>query len=1181
MFPTAPNIQEDFPGKKNQPSDAVALKLIPGDSTVVKKDGATHTISRYYVVPKEYDVNKTNGSDVTNAVTSNSRFGNSMGVGKNFTTVDKNSTSVNVTAVYLKEISEEKNPLNSKRLNPDGSYAIPDIDIRAKPMTNDLVSFSHQLGQGQASGNQVLETDGRMDQNLQSDLQRRERNRENVKLWIKMPPSSYSGKNSKTIKIQKRFVVNPASRIQAGKPVLGSLGYKVNLVPKESQSQIGRESEIYNDMNLNLDIIDTAEANKNPYFEQGANNLDLPLVTEGNNVIQATKIVSVMDGNQNTNGNPQVVNFDAGQNTNPQITFQGRYGFKSKDPHPPINLDDREYFNPDNIIIEDRYRGNEANPNRDFTIEDRIKDFTIEDRQNFPSIIEERQKGDLPWVTEDKQKANLPWIIEDRQKDNLPWIIEDRLKENLPWIIEDRQKGNLPWIIEDRQKENLPWIIEDRKKGNLPWIIEDRQKGNLPWIIEDRHKGNLPWIIGDRQKGKLPWIIEDRQKVNLPWDIEDRHKIEVPWVIEDRQQQDIPWVIEDRKHIKYSPLMYKKQVQGTSGHQISSLGKSQVYHTYIINPTKIMYKDADMQNELLNTLGEYEQNFSPTERNPSASNLMLSMQRPSGSYYKSQVSYSNGGGAQNPSVLVNQPGYFGSHIEAQEDEPDYVGGFTGGTSGSQTNIVSSGVPNGYQSSAVAYAGSGGNPSFYSNQPSYESNVHFGVQKDYSRPVIQGVQSVTKPAIVYNNSPLNTQGTKVHIDLHKNTLPMFTDTEIPLNYGIGLPSQSFETYQKAPQLGIETTSHYQTISPNVGPTPNVHKSSYVQVQNGPVPSSTYSNTFNPSHTDVHAEVYVDRPQGTNVQYNTNPSHISYQTYQGPTVNNVDHFRAQLSPSYKLFSVDNLLKLKDALLKQKQFNRLTVDEDRALSNLYKIDSILLSAAENIGNNGLSKVWYENIFLNGGDVHKHPMHFYIYNLIRQKWLHEILLLLNSNNFNLNILNNPKLISFLSNWQLPTDISKFLELNSIGTSQQNSPYHFEATFGAQNVLPNKDSGYQEIIDSDILDNYATANEGLILSITGFDVGLDAIGIIDILKKYLLYKNYVESQENVIKRGSKIEMFKQIMIFLKEKGYDKGTIVDLIKKLYEAVYKVEATGCSRSQFNDFAQNAYDVIVPVLRRSAQ
>lgn len=106
----------------------------------MKKDGATHTISRYFVVPKDYQANKANGSQiVTTTITSNSRYAKSMDANVNA------SSAVNATFVSLKEETNEKNPLNSKRLNSDGSYTIKDIDIRGKQFTNNLVRFSLNL----------------------------------------------------------------------------------------------------------------------------------------------------------------------------------------------------------------------------------------------------------------------------------------------------------------------------------------------------------------------------------------------------------------------------------------------------------------------------------------------------------------------------------------------------------------------------------------------------------------------------------------------------------------------------------------------------------------------------------------------------------------------------------------------------------------------------------------------------------------------------------------------------------------------------------------------------------------------------------------------------------------------------------------------------------------------------
>ncbi|KAJ8706171.1 hypothetical protein PYW07_010948 [Mythimna separata] len=46
-------------------SEASAVKLIAGDRNVVKKDGATHTISKYYVVPNDFDPNNITNSNTT------------------------------------------------------------------------------------------------------------------------------------------------------------------------------------------------------------------------------------------------------------------------------------------------------------------------------------------------------------------------------------------------------------------------------------------------------------------------------------------------------------------------------------------------------------------------------------------------------------------------------------------------------------------------------------------------------------------------------------------------------------------------------------------------------------------------------------------------------------------------------------------------------------------------------------------------------------------------------------------------------------------------------------------------------------------------------------------------------------------------------------------------------------
>lgn len=738
-----------------------------------------------------------------------------------------------------------------------------------------------------------------------------------------------------------------------------------------------------------------------------------------------------------------------------------------------------------------------------------------------------------------------------------PVIIQSSLLINPNYLEKIKGKPDgynvLTGIVLPKQKEVAREndVYEDTKFNyDVP---DTAEASKLPYRIEDTKINYLPEV---KESNNLSWYIENKAK---PYTIEKKI-VNVPVQLYPSDDSELT-ISDDKIVLDSNQTPLTSTINGIAVK--NKYGKPYLY-TYVINPAKFLYRPPDISSNIIKmNSGKYNKIYdtglesgydisNTYDRKPDSKIVYINA--PSSDRYESGHSLSE----EPRLVYSSEPGYYGAQWKIKKDI-ELSDNYT-----DNNNLYLSAKKLVPKLTVEYNKETLNNPGLlFSNAP-YDSKYKVELEKDYGVPIIQDIGAEYK--IPRPNIPSTPYESKLKGEI---SAPLIDDTEFYINkVKFSKPLNYYESKLKFDKQ----TDNSPILRPNIPSYEYIHKEKEYRL-----PTSTYGGerAINP---DIKPETSEQNAPLLKESFNT------YIQGNRPTYDYVDPLKATITPSYQLFATENLLKLQDAI-KRKQLNPINASQYRALTKLKNINIILLKLAEYLGENEMRNIFY-NV-----QSPQYPLQVYVHNLLQQKWLQNIMLLLYNNNFNFNILNDPRLYSYLKVWRFPINILKFLEATEVSHGTTKTPSDIEKTFNSENVVHhNIDFLDEESETQDDLDNFEPEtvvndlkkhNEGIILSVSGFKARLDANTIIEILKKYLVHQNYVKAQEQTITRGNKIEMFKKIAFFLNEKGYGRRTIIDLIRKLYRAMYTIEVSACSRTQNNDYVQNAYDAILPVLRRSGQ
>ncbi|XP_022828458.1 uncharacterized protein LOC111357895 [Spodoptera litura] len=831
-----------------------------------------------------------------------------------------------------------------------------------------------------------------------------------------------------------------------------------------------------------------------------------------------------------------------------------------------------------------------------------LTDKTID--YNLPGTIEDRIKEDILSTLEGKWGTNQPWTIKKKTSYNLPLIIEDKLGDT-NYIVKKKIYNNIPWTSGDEIVGTGPWHISQlptlsqspttsskqdytiKKTSKQPYhvytyVVHPPAVEASPVSHEKSDLDNILNVKSTKYSTKLEPGIDNIYKlsavsnptgtvhVNKPITYELQHNIGtspntvVPETLQKYSyniESDVaPKTAQNEIHKVYSDVISQNPQdhqplptnQGSTDPKITyeyietNVVTPKTPHDYSLNliPGKV---DPKITHEVTYSID----NNVDTPKTPLDESLIIEpyviSQNPQ-SYTLNLISGSN-----NPKVsheyVYKVKSQIPTHEAPKEDNNNvYSGVIPHNLQDYQLNvnpdIVNPEVTHEYTYNIETNAVTPKTPQDYNLNT--KADAVYSTNKDIVTPVTYEDRSSS----IYSDNVVPNTPQNYNLNINSGVTP-----ETPVDYS---------DVQKGPQ----------DIKPR--PDHNINLPTDFTLLNLPKKQLLHQN---PQYYKLNLEVTKQHPNEDQKYLYENvvkrPADISnvkpenFDYYQTPNL--------ELAPTYKLFTLQNLLKLTDGLKKQKLSVGLNSQEQNALNNLLTVLEILLIQADYFGK---QNDWYEKIFYDVPPQSRHPLQLYAYHLIRQRWLHDLLLLLHKNNFDLNIFRDPRIISHLESWKFPEYVQNYLEAEHI-LGKKDILQHDIVPLNHQVVNNN---GCQHCAVD--LENYVAKhvlhspkNERLILNIAGVDVEVDAGAVKGILQKYLLNKNAIEDQENVIMQDNKTEMLKQIILYLKHKGYKTEVIFDLIQKLNGAVFPTPNKGCDQQA--SILQNIYDDILPTLRRSLE
>ncbi|KAF9407890.1 hypothetical protein HW555_012243, partial [Spodoptera exigua] len=868
-----------------------------------------------------------------------------------------------------------------------------------------------------------------------------------------------------------------------------------------------------------------------------------------------------------------------------------------------------------------------------WAVDDRVK---TDNDVPWPVDVDERVKNNLPWEIEDKTVNNVPWAVDERFKtdNDVPWTVdvEERIKllNNVPWVVDEgvRTDNNVPWTVDQRVKNDLPWHIEDKIKTDILLTLRGKKATNnvastvpkkttfdLPWTIEDKINNDIPWTI-EEQVGDSGYIVKKKIYKNIPWSSESKITGTEPWYV--------------------SQLPTSLYQSGVVSHGVTNKQPYYVY-TYVVHPasvgpSSILHEQPDLYDILNVKHTQYNTKFEPNIKHGYKISTVNAAMEPLKVSKQSNYEVQHNGVITDKTISFLKKSQHISQnpqdfiIDADTVNPKITNEYSHTL---EKNVATPKIPLEYSLNINPFADltesqdltqevfQGGirnidnvNSNFINPKITHEYS--YIADKDVSTPITSQDYSYSiyndnkVPETLQDSIRLTTAGTVIPKVIHdysyakeSNTVNPYSPGPLNLNVDFkGVVASTPQDYNLDINSGVipNSIAHYKyekkvEIKNNVHQGPlNVHskdsENDHSLVVNPHLDSKIISNNPISSHKISYLNLLKNKfhinPHSSNVNFkatiqhqNTDQNYINKNIIQTHQTSNL-----RLVPTYRLFTVQNLLKLTNGLKRLIPSVEINVQEQNALNNLLKVLQILLIQADYFG---LQNNWYEKIFYNVPPQNRHPLQTYAYDLIRQRWLHELLLILHENDFNLNILRNPGIITLLVKWQFPQYVQSYLkEEHKRGwyySVQQNNVNPVNPSY--HQVVNNYACQYCAANLKNFVANhayYSPQTGESMMNIARKNFVIDANVVRSILQNFYLNKNAIEVKEKVSMEDNKTAMLRQIILYLTQKGYRTQIITDLIHKLDIAVLSTVNKDC-RVQQRNFPQQLYAVILSILRSS--
>ncbi|KAH9635753.1 hypothetical protein HF086_010978 [Spodoptera exigua] len=874
------------------------------------------------------------------------------------------------------------------------------------------------------------------------------------------------------------------------------------------------------------------------------------------------------------------------------------------------------------------------------------KRFKTDNDVPWPVDVDERVKNNVPWEIEDKTVNNVPWAVDERFKtdNDVPWTVDvdERVKNSLPWAIEDKTVNNVPWVVDEgvRTDNNVPWTVDQRVKNDLPWHIEDKIKTDILLTLKGKKATNNVASTVPKKTFDLPWTIEDKINNDIPWTIEEQVG-DSGYIVKKKIYKNIPWSSESK--ITGTEPWYVSQLptslyqSGVVSHGVTNKQPYYVY-TYVVHPasvgpSSILHEQPDLYDILNVKHTQYNTKFEPNIKHGYKISTVNAAMEPVKVSKQSNYEVQHNGVITDKTISFLKKSQHISQnpqdfiIDADTVNPKITNEYSHTL---EKNVATPKIPLEYSLNINPFADltesqdltqevfQGGirnidnvNSNFIN--PKITHGYSYIADKDVSTPITSQDYSYSiyndnkVPETLQDSIRLTTAGTVIPKVIHDYSYAKESNTVNPYSPGPLNPNVDFkgvvantpQDYNLDINSGVipNSLAHYKyekkvEIKNNVHQGPlNVHskdsENDHSLVVNPHLHSKVISNNPISSHKISYLNLLKNKllhinPHSSNVNFkatiqhqNTDQNYINkniIQTHQTSTL--------KLVPTYRLFTVQNLLKLTNGLKRLIPSVEINVQEQNALNNLLKVLQILLIQADYFG---LQNNWYEKIFYNVPPQNRHPLQTYAYDLIRQRWLHELLLILHENDFNLNILHNPGIITLLVKWQFPQYVQSYLKgehkLGWYYSVQQNNVNPVNPSY--HQVVNNYACQYCATNLKNFVANhayYSPQTGESMMNIARKNFVIDANVVRSILQNFYLNKNAIEVKEKVSMEDNKTAMLRQIILYLTQKGYRTQIITDLIHELDIAVLSTVNKDC-RVQQRNFPQQLYAVILSILRSS--
>ncbi|XP_050555960.1 uncharacterized protein LOC118276896 [Spodoptera frugiperda] len=907
-------------------------------------------------------------------------------------------------------------------------------------------------------------------------------------------------------------------------------------------------------------------------------------------------------------------------------------------------IEDNTDYGDQTIMVEkvkedlDSYSEEKTSVNVPLAIDDKDKNIEEKPEEEDSVTIVERFKNDLPSYIEDTTVYDAPkTIVEGAQDEH--WTIEEKFKKdilstikhlpltkkttdyNLPGSIEDRIKEDILTTIEGRGS-NQPRIIKKETTYNLPLIVEDRL-GDTNYVVKKKIYKNVPWTSGNEVVGTGPWHISQLPTTGQypatiskqGYAIKDTNKqpYHVYTYVVHPPSVEASTVSQDRPDIDHIINVKSTKYTTKLAPSVENIYKLSTIH----NPTETVHVNKPSTYELQHNIGT-SSNIVPGTLHKYTYNIKSDVVAPKTPQNEVTNVYSNiiSQSPQNDDHAILDHGTNNPKVTHEYKYTLETNVVTPKTPRDESHIINTNIISQKPQDYNLNLNSGSNNPKVSHEYIYK--VKSQVPKDhniYSGVTPQNVQDysfnvnsdIVNPKITHeytynveNNvvTPKTPQDYSADAEAsavfspNKDVVTPVTSQDVSYSTHSGNVVPNTQNYNLNIDSGVtpKTPVDYSHVQKDIlaamkpGPDSKIILSTDHSSLNLPQKQLQYKN---PQSYKWNLEVTKQQPSEDRAYLYENvikrPTDVSTIHQQLVKPEYFDYYQTQnleLAPTYKLFTLQNLLKLADGLKRLKLPAGTNAQEHRALDNLRTVLEILLIQADYFGKDN---DWYEKIFHDVPPQNRHPLQLYTYHLIRQRWLHDLLLILQKNNFDLDILLNPGVISLLESWKFPQYVQNYLEAEHIlgkGYVQQNNIVNpLDHRVVNNNDCQNCAVDVDNFIAKHVLNGYSPKKERLILNIAGVGVEPDADAVKGILQKYLVNKHAIEDQENVIMQDNKTEMLKQIILYLKHKHYRTEIIFDLIHKLNSAVLPTLNQGCA--QQDSISQNIYDVILPTLRRSLE